>query len=175
MVAPKSLAAPARRAILGQKVRGEAFAGRVSAEASGDGAPAASMVAQVAPGGVAWPAEWAGIFERRQDFERVYGGISIGRTPGRCGWVALRPDFVRGQPGGSIGAWIGRVSREFMPQRQGFRTICRLFFPASPVDRILLAEPARGYPVVHHPAVTLSNHTILGPRPYNKPCPKDHF
>jgi hypothetical protein len=175
MVAPKSLAAPARPAILGQEGPRGSICGQVSAGASGDEARPLAWWAQVAPCGVVWPAEWVGTFARPQDFERVYGGISIGCTPGRCGWVALPPDFVRDQLGGSLGAWIGRVLREFMPQRQGFRTICRHFFPASPVDRILLAEPARGYPVVHHPAVTLSNHTILGPRPYNKPCPKDHF
>jgi hypothetical protein len=49
----------------------------------------------------------------------------------------------------------------------GHGRVYQRLFPASPVDGIVLAESACGYPVVHHPPVTLSNHTILENGPYN--------
>jgi len=48
-------------------------------------------------------------------------------------------------------------------------------FSLAPLAGTQLAEEAEGNPVVHHPPVTLSNHTILDIQPYNEPCPKDHF
>jgi hypothetical protein len=72
--------------------------------------------------------------------------------------------------------WVRRTS--FVGRFAAIAEILRVFgllLLLAWLAGILLAESACGYPVVHHPSVTLSNHTILETEPYNEPCPKDHF